>query len=70
MKVRISYQHSAGHSKYDREWVGEADDMSSARAKAQRQANLAIWGIGLPTGFGWKNRVHQGDNMVVVMYDV
>lgn len=69
MKVLISYQHCDSHSKYDREFVGEGETLPEARAKATVKANLALRGIGLPTGFGWANRIHQGDNMLAVMYE-
>lgn len=69
MKVTISYQHITGVSCYDREFVGEGNTLAEARAQAVVKANKALYGIGLPTEFGWKNRLPQGDGMVVVMYD-
>ena len=71
MKVRISYQHVSGHSQYDREWIGEGENFETAREAAVKEAmrEFPFPYLRIPALLGWENRVYQGNNMLVVLYD-
>ena len=69
MKVRVSYQHVTGQSRYDREFEGTGGTFSEARDAAVASAKSKLPGLRIPERLFWENRVPQGDGMVVVLYD-
>lgn len=69
MKVRVSYQHVAGHSQYDREWDGVGGTFEEAREAAIAATPDELRGLSIPEELFWENRLSQGNGMVVVLYD-
>lgn len=73
MKVRICYEHCSGLWDGQNEWEATAPTLEEAVA-ACREAVMASrpgWfrQQDMPATFNWSNRVHLGDNTLLVMYD-